>query len=72
MSTWESSCRIKKVMQRDRFGCGIACAAMIAARSYSDARSVIAERGLGAKKAHSPPTFRNYVVAWSLWESTPN
>lgn len=50
MSTWESSCRIKKIMQHDRFGCGVACAAMIAAKSYSDARSVFTERGLEAKK----------------------
>ena len=52
MSAWESSCRIKKVMQRDRFGCGVACAAMVAGRTYSSTRSVFTERGLGAK--HSP------------------
>lgn len=81
MSTWESSCRIKKIMQRDRFGCGVACAAMIAAKSYSDARSVFNERGLGAKKRPFATNFselrrcmelmgiNSELRRWSGWDS---
>ncbi|RMN20402.1 hypothetical protein ALQ64_00208 [Pseudomonas cannabina] len=81
MSTWESSCRIKKVMQRDRFGCGIACAAMITAKSYSDVRSVFSERGLGARHRPFATNFselrlcmehmgiNSELKRWSSWEA---
>nr|AXV45901.1 hypothetical protein pMKPA34_0057 [Pseudomonas aeruginosa] len=52
MNDWEATCRVKKVMQRDRFGCGIACAAMVAGKSYSEAKRVFTTCGLGKKKVH--------------------
>lgn len=81
MNTWESSCRIKKVMQHDRFGCGIACAAMISATSYSDARNVFTERGLGRKQRPFATNFSELrrcmellginteLRRWSSWEA---
>lgn len=81
MSAWESSCRIKKVMQRDRFGCGVACAAMVACKPYSDARRVFTERGLGAKKRQFATNFselrhclellgiESELRRWSSWDA---
>lgn len=81
MSTWESSCRIKKVMQRDRFGCGVACAAMIAAKPYAHARSVFTEHGLGARKRPFATNFsqlrrclghmgiNSELRRWSSWDA---
>lgn len=81
MSAWESSCRIKKIMQRDRFGCGIACAAMVSAKSYCDARSVFLERGLAAKNRPFATNFSELrgclelmgisteLRRWSNWDS---
>lgn len=81
MSTWEASCRIqKKIMQRDRFGCGVACAAMVAATSYCDARSVFTEHGLGAKKRPFATNFaelrrclalmgiKSELKRWASWD----
>jgi len=81
MSTWESSYRIKKIMQRDRFGCGVACAAMIAAKPYAHARSVFTEDGLGAKKRPFATNFSQLrrclelmgidweLRRWSRWDA---
>lgn len=50
MNDWEASCRIQKVKQHDRFGCGVACAAMVAGKRYEDARGVFVACGLDKKK----------------------
>lgn len=64
MNDWEATCRVKKVMQRDRFGCGIACAAMVAGKSYSEAKRVFTTCGLG-KTDPLPQISPSYVTAWS-------
>ena len=81
MNAWEASCRIKKVMQRDRFGCGIACAAMVAGKPYIDARSVFIECGLERKKHPFATNFtelrhclellgiRSELRRWSNWDA---
>lgn len=81
MHAWESGCRIQKVMQRDRFGCGVACAAMVAGKSYSVARGVFTERGLGKKKHPFATNFselghclellgiESELKRWSSWDA---
>lgn len=81
MSNWEASCRIKKVMQRDRFGCGVACVAMVTGKPYSYARTLFTERGLGAKKKPFSTNFSELrhcleqlgidseLRRWSNWDA---
>jgi hypothetical protein len=48
MANWEASCRISRVEQEDRFGCGVACLAMIAGITYAEARLTLLRYGLGS------------------------
>lgn len=49
MAKWERTCRITKVMQEDRNGCGVACLAMVAGISYADARLTFLSYGFGSE-----------------------
>ncbi|MFL1449171.1 hypothetical protein ACI77O_12320 [Pseudomonas tritici] len=81
MSAWEASCRIQKVMQRDRYGCGVACAAMSAGQPYSVARKVFTDLGLAAKKRPFATNFAKLRLGlsalgveselrrWSNWDA---
>ena len=81
MNDWEATCRVKKVMQRDRFGCGIACAAMVAGKSYSEAKRVFTTCGLGEKNRPFATNFselrhclehlgvRSELRRWSSWDA---
>lgn len=80
MGNWESTCRVKKIMQRDRFGCGVACAAMVAGTSYDSARRIFSESGLAAKNRPFATNFSELrhclkllgidstLRRWSSWD----
>ena len=44
--SWESTCRIQRVLQRDSSDCGVACLAMVANISYLAARGVFDAIGI--------------------------
>lgn len=82
MSCWEQSCRVQKVMQQDRLGCGVACAAMVSGKSYGAVRQLFVDHGIGARKKR--PLAANfselqYALAllgieaelkrWSSWDA---
>lgn len=53
MSDWKKSCQIQKVRQRDTYGCGVACTAMVIDWEYGRVRSLFEEAGIGKRK-HKP------------------
>lgn len=81
LNEWKMSCQVAKVMQRDRFGCGVACAAMVAGRPYSDVRRVFADCSLEKKKSPFATNFselrhclerlgiRSELRRWSSWDA---
>ncbi|MDX1296614.1 MAG: hypothetical protein R3260_00025 [Pseudomonas sp.] len=82
MSSWQSTCRIQKVRQRDRFGCGVACSAMIAGWPYDQMRNLFADAGIGARKKRPLATnfsdlqytlralgIESQLKRWSNWDS---
>ncbi|EKY4114507.1 hypothetical protein ABCV69_004572 [Pseudomonas aeruginosa] len=67
MSCWEQSCRVQKVMQRDRLGCGVACAAMVSGKPYGLVRQLFVDNGIGARKKRPLATnFSELQYALSL------
>lgn len=50
MTDWLSSCRIRKVMQHDNNGCGIACVSMVTGEQYPAVRQAFVSNGLGVRK----------------------
>lgn len=51
---WQSMCGIQKIIQTDRYGCGIACLAMVTGTTYENARHRFNELGLGARRRCRP------------------
>lgn len=52
--SWESNCRIQRVLQRDSSDCGVACLAMVANISYLAARGVFDAVGIPNIRPHLP------------------
>lgn len=52
--SWESTCRIQRVLQRDSSDCGVACLAMVANISYLTARGVFDAIGIPNIRPHLP------------------
>lgn len=80
---WQSKCAIKKIVQTDRYGCGIACLAMVTGESYESARQCFNMMGLGVRRNGKPAYSTSsremqYALAssglmvesrrWSDWE----
>ena len=55
LSDWQSRCGILKIVQTDRYGCGVACLAMVTGTSYVHARDQFIEIGYGVKRSGRPP-----------------
>lgn len=84
MKTWESSCRIKKVLQTDPHGCGVACAAMVSGKSYQTVREIFARHGFAKKKHPFATNFHELrfclnllavdseLKRWSGWDAVDN
>ncbi|MEN1629717.1 hypothetical protein AAIH00_11405 [Pseudomonas aeruginosa] len=53
-SDWQSRCGIRKIVQTDTYGCGVACLAMVAGISYEAARERFHELGLGVRRGRKP------------------
>lgn len=53
-SDWQSRCGIRKIVQTDTYGCGVACLAMVAGISYEAARERFHELGLGVRRGCKP------------------
>lgn len=51
---WQSKCGIQKIVQTDRFGCGIASLAMVTGTPYDSARQCFNELGLGVRRSCRP------------------
>jgi hypothetical protein len=81
---WQSRCGIKKVVQADPYGCGIATLAMVTGTTYEEARLRFNELGLGVRRSGRPPYSTSsremhHVLAasglvaesrrWSGWEA---
>lgn len=57
-SEWERTCRIKKVIQEDPYGCGVACLAMVANTDYPTARLTFLSFGFGSEnRRHGKQPF---------------
>lgn len=82
MSCWEQSCRVQKVMQRDRLGCGVACVAMVSGRTYGVVRQLFVDNGIGARKKRPLATnfselqhalellgIKSELKRWSNWDA---
>ncbi|HDS1721456.1 hypothetical protein NPS53_08105 [Pseudomonas putida] len=54
IEAWQSLCGIQKVVQTDRYGCGIACLAMVSGTTYESARERFNELGLGVRRSCRP------------------
>jgi len=52
--SWESTCRIQRVLQNDPYGCGVACLAMVADISYMTARGVFDAVGIPELRPKMP------------------
>jgi len=52
--SWESSCRVRRVLQDDATGCGVACLAMVANVHYPVARAVFDKLGMPARRPKRP------------------
>lgn len=52
--SWQSRCGIQKIVQTDRYGCGVACLAMVTADTYDLARQRFNELGLGVRRSSKP------------------
>ncbi|MBD8089046.1 hypothetical protein IFT48_03560 [Pseudomonas fluorescens] len=52
--SWESTCRIQRVLQHDNSGCGVACLAMVANISYLAARGVFDAIGIPQIRPRNP------------------
>lgn len=64
---WERSCRVLKVRQTEAFDCGVACAAMVSARSYGDVRKLFIEKRIGTRKKRPLATnFKELQYALQL------
>lgn len=51
---WQSRCGIQKIVQIDRYGCGIASLAMVTGATYESARHRFNELGLGVRRSGRP------------------
>jgi len=54
VGSWQDRCGVLKVVQTDRYGCGIACLAMVAGIPYEVARQQFNEYGLGIRRGCRP------------------
>ncbi|HGN1515277.1 MULTISPECIES: hypothetical protein [Pseudomonas] len=52
---WQTRCGVQKIMQTDRFGCGIACLAMVWGKTYAQAREHFISQGLGVRRGCRVP-----------------
>lgn len=53
-SEWQSRCGIRKIVQTDAYGCGVACLAMVAGIAYEDAKQRFNALGLGVRRGSKP------------------
>ena len=53
-SDWQSRCGIRTIVQADRYGCGVACLAMVAGITYEEARQRFNSLGLGVRRGCKP------------------
>lgn len=51
---WQSRCGIRKIVQTDPYGCGVACLAMVAGLTYEAARERFNALGLGVRRGCKP------------------
>lgn len=58
-SDWQAGCAIKKIVQQDNYGSGIASLAMVAGLEYEAARSLFNRIGLGIKRGQRPAYSNN-------------
>lgn len=52
---WQSRCGVQKIVQTDRYGCGIACLAMVSGTTYDQARIHFNAIGYGIRRSGRPP-----------------
>lgn len=52
---WQARCGVQKIVQTDRYGCGVACLAMVTGWTYQRAREHFVSQGLGQKRHGRPP-----------------
>lgn len=51
---WQAQCGIKKLIQLDEYGCGVACLAMVLGITYEQARQRFISIGLGIRRGCRP------------------
>lgn len=51
---WQAQCGIKKLIQHDEYGCGVACLAMVLGITYEQARQRFISIGLGIRRGCRP------------------
>lgn len=47
---WQARCGVQKSVQTDRYGCGVACLAMVTGWTYQRAREHFVSQGLGKRR----------------------
>lgn len=57
---WQAACPIQKIGQREYYGCGVACLAMVAGIEYEQARSIFAANGLTARRKQRAPLSTSF------------
>lgn len=51
---WQARCGVKKIIQPEGYGCGVASLAMVTGRSYQQARESFIKVGLGVRRKYRP------------------
>ena len=57
--SWVDGCRVRKVRQRDPFGCGVACVAMVTGRDYPTVRQMFLDKQIG--RCEGRPLSTNFT-----------